>query len=143
MTAFDPQALLTHATLENLYIVASLIVAVLIWVESQMLDKNAGKFPDNGIFSMISLLTSAWLVVSGAALYFLEFGRFAISVPVVYGIYSVMGWFYGARLMQDTGIPDDPRDLVVPVKYLAFSKSFSLVFTGLCVFVLILSIKGI
>lgn len=102
-----------------------------------MLGKNSGKFPRNGIFGMISLVTSSWLIVSGVALYFLEFDRLAISVPVVYGIYSLMGWIYGARLMGDTGVPDDPMEFTVPVKYLAFSKSFAFTFALLCLFVLV------
>lgn len=126
----------TLSEFEVLYVVASLIVAVLIWVEASLLDKNEGKFPTTGAFALISFITSSWLIVSGIALYFLEFDRFAISVPVVYGIYSVAGWVYGARLMGDTGVPDDPMEFVVPVKYLSFSKSFALVFAGLCVFVL-------
>lgn len=118
--------------LETLYVIASLMVAILIWVEAMLLDKNNGKLPTTGAFGLISLVTSAWLVVSGVALYFLEFDRFAISVPVVYGIYSLMGWIYGARLMADTGIPEDPMDFTVPVKYLSFSKSFALIFALLC-----------
>lgn len=120
--------------LEVLYVIASLVVAVLIWVEASLLHKNQGKFPTTRLFAVVSLITSSWLLVSGVALYFLEFEGIAKAVPVVYGIYSVMGWIYGARLME---VPDDPRDLVVPDKYLSYSKSFSLVFTGLCVATLV------
>lgn len=140
MSLFD--LLPPHATAENLYIVGSLMVAIMIWVENTMLANNAGKLPRSRLFAIISFWTSAWVVVSAAVLYFLTFDRFAISVPVVYGLYSVMGWIYGARLMKDTGMPDDPRDLVVPVKYLSYAKSFALVFFVFCALILTLSVMG-
>lgn len=122
-----------------LYVVASLIIAILIWTESILLAKNQGKLPSTALFSVISVLTSSWLVVSGVALYFLDFHGVMMSVPVVYGIYSVMGWIYGARLIDD--VPDDPKDFVVPAKYLTYSKSFALVFAGLCVAVLAMGVR--
>ncbi|MDO4700260.1 MAG: hypothetical protein Q4A69_06215, partial [Moraxella sp.] len=122
--------------LEKMYVVGGLGIAICIWVEAIMLEKNAGRFlQDSVLFAVISLLTLIWLLVSAAALYFLQFDRYAISVPVVYGIYSVMGWVYGAKLVDK--LPDDPRELVMPAKYLVFSKSFALVFAALCVFVLL------
>lgn len=117
-----------------LYILASFVVAVLIWVEAIYLTNNGGKMPSNRLFAIISLITSSWLIVSGLALYFLDFHGVMMSVPVVYGIYSVMGWIYGARLIDD--VPDNPSDFVVPTKYLTYCKSFSLVFGMLCVGVL-------
>lgn len=119
-----------------LYVVCSLVIAVLIWVESAMLAHNGGKFPEHGAFGVVSLLTSVWLVISGLALYFLELGRFAISVPIVYAIYSVAGWIYGARLMRDVTIPDDPREIIVPMPYLSYSRGFAVAFAALCIFVL-------
>ena len=119
-----------------LYVACSLVIAVLIWIESAMLEGNGGKFPEHSTFGVISLLTSVWLVISGLALYFLELGRFAVSVPIVYAIYSVAGWVYGARLMKDVAIPDDPRDMVVPLSYLSYSRGFAVAFAVLCVFVL-------
>ncbi|OOR88270.1 hypothetical protein B0181_08495 [Moraxella caviae] len=121
---------------QTAFVAASLVIALLIWVESGLLERNDGKLPETGIFGIASLLTSVWVLVSAAALYFLELDRFAISVPVVYGIYSVAGWFYGAKLIAKTDVPDDPMDIIVPAKYLAFSKSFALVYGLLCVFVL-------
>lgn len=121
----------SYLTYELVYVMGSLLVAVLIWVENTMLARNGGKLPSSRLFTIISVITSSWLVVSGLALYFLDFYGVMMSVPVVYGIYSLMGWVYGARLIND--VPDDPKDLVVPAKYLTYAKSFSLVFAGLCV----------
>lgn len=75
-----------------LYILASLIIAILIWVESAWVARNGGKIPQNNLFAVISILTSSWLIVSGLALYFLEFDGVLMSVPVVYGVYSLLGW---------------------------------------------------
>ncbi len=120
---------------ETLYIVASYIIAVFIWLESTWVLNNDGKLPESNIFAVVSLATSSWLVVSGLALFFLEFNGLSMSVPVAYGIYSLMGWIYGARLISTKDI-DDPKDIVLPVKYLNFCRSFALVFALLCGFVL-------
>lgn len=122
---------------EYVYVLLSLGIAILIWVESTLLERNERKFPKNSAFGMVSMATSSWLLISGLALWLLEFDRFAVSVPVMYAIYSVMGWVYGARLMRDTGMPDDPMDVVIPAKYLSFNKSFALSFAGLCLFVMV------
>ncbi|UNU72799.1 hypothetical protein LU293_06735 [Moraxella nasovis] len=121
---------------EKAYIVASLIVAVMIWIEATMLSCNDGKLPEQVGFMMVSMITSSWLVISGLALWFLEFDSFAMAVPVMYGVYSVLGWFYGAKLMAKTDVPDNPADFVVPAKYLVFSKSFAIAFAILSIFVL-------
>ena len=65
---------------EYLYILASFIVAVLIWTESALVTKNGGRLPESTFFAVISIITSSWLVVSGVALYFLDFDGVAISV---------------------------------------------------------------
>lgn len=116
---------------EYLYILASFIVAVLIWTESALVTKNGGRLPESTFFAVISIITSSWLVVSGVALYFLDFDGVAISVPVVYGVYSVLGWIKGVKLMGDD-LPDDPKNIVLPAKYLAYSQSFALVFAIFC-----------
>lgn len=118
------------------FVAASAVVAVLVWVESGWILKNAGKLPESGAFAAISLITSSWLVVSGLALFFLELDNLQMSVATVYGLYCVAGWFYSAKLISLTDI-DDPRDLVIPEKYLNFSRSFALVFLALCIFVLL------
>lgn len=117
---------------EYLYILASFVVAVLIWTESALVAKNHGKLPQSStFFAIISLITSSWFIVSGAVLYFLDFDGVTISVPVVYGVYSVMSWIKGAKLMSHD-LPDDPTDIVLPAKYLTYTQSFALVFAGLC-----------
>lgn len=120
---------------ERIYILASAMIAVLIWIEASWMLKNAGKLPQSALFAWISLMTTAWLVVSGLALFFLDFNGLSMSVPVAYGIYSLMGWIYGARLISTKDI-DDPKDIVLPANYLNFCRSFALVFALLCGFVL-------
>lgn len=117
--------------LSVLYVLASFVVAILIWTESTLIAKNAGKLPESTIFAIISIITSSWLIISAMALYFLEFHGVAISVPVVYGVYSVLSWIKGARLMGDD-LPDDPKDIVLPANYLSYTQAFALVFAGLC-----------
>ena len=106
---------LAFLTWQNAFVVGSLIVAILVWVEAQLLQNNHGKLPQTRFFGSISALTSLWLLVSGIGLWFLDFDRLAIAVPVVYGIYCVVGWFYGARLINGDNISDDPSDWVIPV----------------------------
>lgn len=120
---------------ERIYILASAMIAVLIWIEASWMLKNAGKLPQSALFAWISLMTTAWLVVSGLALFFLDFNGLSMSVPVAYGIYSLMGWIYGARLISTKDI-DDPKDIILPANYLNFCRSFALVFALLCGFVL-------
>lgn len=103
----------TLSDFEVLYVVASLAIAILTWVECSWVLRNKGKLPKSNVFAVISLMTSSWLVVSGLALFFLDFRGLMMSVPVVYGIYSLMGWIYGARLISVADI-DDPMDLVLP-----------------------------
>jgi hypothetical protein len=128
---------LAFLTWQNAFVVGSLIVAILVWVEAQLLQNNHGKLPQTRFFGSISALTSLWLLVSGIGLWFLDFDRLAIAVPVVYGIYCVVGWFYGARLINGDNISDDPSDWVIPVPYLTFCKSFAVAYTVLCMFVLL------
>lgn len=126
----------TLSDFEVLYVVASLAIAILIWVECSWVLRNKGKLPKSNVFAVISLMTSSWLVVSGLALFFLDFRGLMMSVPVVYGIYSLMGWIYGARLISVADI-DDPMDLVLPEQYLNFCRSFAFVFAILCLLVLV------
>ncbi|OOR89794.1 hypothetical protein LP109_09160 [Moraxella bovis] len=123
--------------LSILYVLASLVIAVLTWVESAWVTKNKGKLPQSTAFAIISILTSSWFIISGVALYFLEFQGLLICVPVVYGVYSLTSWFVGMRLMGDD-LPDDPKDIVLSTKYLTYTQSFALVFAVLCVSMLAL-----
>lgn len=121
--------------LSILYILASLVVAVLIWAESALIIKNGGKLPESSTFTIISIITSSWLIISGVALYFLEFDGVMMTVPIIYGLYSVMGWFKGVKLMEND-VPDDPRDIVLPAKYLTYTQGFAVVFAGFCMLLL-------
>lgn len=119
----------------RMYVLASLVVAVLLWIETTWILNNQGKLPQKSSFAIISLITSSWLVVSGLALFFLDFTNLQMSVPVSYGIYFLASWIYGAKLISVADV-DDPMDLVMPPKYLNFGRSFALVFALLCVFVI-------
>lgn len=118
------------------YIVFSAVVAVLIWIEGEMLKRNDGKLPKSALFKFSSLLDTVWFFVSTLVLYIMDLAPLALAVPVAYSIYTVFGWIYGTRLLKRGGIPDSPEDLVVPLKYIAYSQSFALIFFGLCLLVL-------
>lgn len=118
------------------YIVLSAIVAILIWIEGEMLKRTAGKLPKSSFFQFSSLVDTVWFFVSTVMLYVIDFEPLAIAVPAAYGIYTVFGWIYGTRLLKRKGIPDSPADLVVPPKYIAYSQSFALIFFALCLLVL-------
>lgn len=117
------------------YVVFSAVVAILIWLEGEMLKRTNGKLPKSVLFQLSSLLDTAWFFVSIAMLYVIDFTPLAIAVPAAYGIYTVFGWIYGTRLLRRRGIPDSPEDLVVPPKYIAYSQSFALIFFALCLLV--------
>ncbi len=118
------------------YLVLSAVVAVLIWIEGEMLKRTDGKLPKSALFQISSLLDTAWFFVSTVALYVIDLAPLAIAVPVAYSIYSVFGWIYGTRLLKRKGIPDSPADLIIPAKYIAYSQSFALIFFALCLLVL-------
>lgn len=121
---------------ERIYILASAMIAVLIWIEASWMLKNAGKLPQSALFAWISLMTTAWLAVSGLALFFLEFDGLQMSVPASYGVYLLASWLYGAKMISNTDA-DDPMDFVMPDKYLNFCRAFALVFFALCALVLV------
>lgn len=123
-------------TPQFVYIVFSAIVAVLIWMEGEMLKRTDGKLPKSKLFQISSLIDTAWFFVSLIMLYAIDLTPLAITVPAAYGIYTIFGWVYGTRLLKLKGIPDSPEDLVVPSKYIAYSQSFSLIFFALCLLVL-------
>ena len=125
---------------ELIYIALSVVVAILIWCEGQMLKKSDGKLPKSKFFQLSSFFDTFWFFISLVALYFLDFTPLALAVPAAYGIYTVFGWIYGTKLLKRQGLPDSPKELVIPVKYIAYSQSFALIFFGLCLFVLLGSI---
>lgn len=101
-----------------------------------MLKKTDGKLPKSKLFKVSSLLDTAWFFVSVVMLYLVDLTPLAIAVPAAYGVYTTFGWVYGTRLLKRKGIPDSPKDLVIPTKYIAYSQSFALVFFALCLLVL-------
>ncbi|MFK3917816.1 hypothetical protein [Psychrobacter sp. NPDC078501] len=123
-------------TPQFVYITLSAVVAVLIWIEGEMLKQTNGKLPQSKFFKVSSLLDTLWFFISVVILYVIDLSPLAIAVPAAYGIYTTFGWIYGTKLLKRKGIPDSPKDLVIPAKYIAYSQSFSLVFFALCLLVL-------
>lgn len=123
-------------TPQFIYVALSAVVAVLIWIEGEMLKTTDGKLPKSQFFKFSSLLDTAWFFISVLMLYIIELTPLAVTVPAAYGIYTVFGWVYGTRLLRRKGIPDSVDDLVIPVKYIAYSQSFSIIFFSLCLLVL-------
>ena len=132
-------------TPQFIYITLSAVVAVLIWIEGEMLKKTGGKLPNSKFFQISSILDTSWFFISVVMLYTIDLTPLAVAVPASYGLYTTFGWIYGARLLKRKGIPDSPKDLVIPdspkdlvipAKYIAYSQSFSLIFFALCLLVL-------
>lgn len=123
-----------------LYVLFSLVVAIFTWVRADLIMKKRGKLLDGAFFQFMSVICSLWILASIAALYFLDFGRYAISVPVMYVIYRIGGFIYSSQLLKDEDLPANPSDFVIPDKYLIYSKSFALAFVLLCVCVMIYEI---
>lgn len=123
-------------TPQFIYVALSAVVAVLIWIEGEMLKTTDGKLPQSKFFQFSSLLDTAWFFISVMMLYIIDLTPLAVTVPAAYGIYTVFGWVYGTRLLRRKGIPDSAKDLIIPVKYIAYSQSFSLIFFSLCLLVL-------
>lgn len=117
------------------YVVFSAVVAVLIWIEAIMLKKNGGKLPKSALFQISSMLDTAWFFVSIAVLYLVDLTPVVLSIPAAYGVYTLFGWIYGSKLLRKKGIPDSPKNLVVPAKYIAYSQSFAMVFLLLCILI--------
>lgn len=129
----------TLPSFELLYLALSAVVAVGIIIQIVLLRRHQGKLPKSPTFHLLSFLDTVWVILSSLALYFLEFDSLAISVPVVYMIYSFIGFFYAARTITGThgDMPTSPDDIVFDVRYLNFCQSFGLAFLGLCVLVLL------
>lgn len=126
-----------NLSMEFFYVIASMVVAVGVFLQGWFLSKNDGKMPDNSLFYIFSLLEMLWILVSALSLYFLEFDNLALCVPVSYLIYSLLSFFYGATDSINTEtLPTNIEDIAVGQKYISFCQSFALVFLGLCVGVL-------
>lgn len=123
-------------TPQFVYVTLSAVIAVLIWIEGEMLKKTKGKLPKSKFFQISSFLDTVWFFISVVVLYAIDLTPLAIAVPAAYGLYTTFGWIYGTRLLKRKGIPDSPKDLVIPDKYIAYSQSFSLIFFALCLLVL-------
>ena len=123
-------------TPQFIYITLSAVVAVLIWIEGEMLKKTDGKIPNSKFFQISSIIDTSWFFISVVMLYTIDLTPIAVAVPAAYGLYTTFGWIYGARLLKRKGIPDAPKDLIIPAKYIAYSQSFSLIFFALCLLVL-------
>ena len=123
-------------TPQFIYITLSAVVAVLIWIEGEMLKKTDGKLPNSKFFQISSIIDTSWFFISVVMLYTIDLTTVAVAVPAAYGLYTTFGWIYGARLLKRKGIPDAPKDLIIPAKYIAYSQSFSLIFFTLCLLVL-------
>ena len=121
---------------QNIYVALSAIIAVLIWCEAQMLKKTEGKLPESKFFHLSSGIDTGWFFVSLWILFTSKVQALALAVPVAYAIYTVFGWIYGTRLLRRKGLPDSAGKLVIPMRYVAYSESFSLIFFALCLLVL-------
>lgn len=119
-------------SLQNAFLVASFIVAVLVFIEAAMIRANAGKLPQHTPFMLVSLVTSVWSLVSLAAIFFITLEPLPQAVAAIYPLYALLSLVYSARLMKDEDVPDDPFDIVIPAKHLSFNQSFALVFAPLC-----------
>ncbi len=127
----------TPAAASVIYVSLSALVAVLIWVEGQMLKKNKGKLPKVGAFYLISWIEAGWFLVSIAALTILDLQGLVLAVPAAYSLYTLSSWLYGIYLLRQTGLPKTPDRLIIPLPYIAFSQSFATTFFALCLFVLL------
>ncbi|WP_296405966.1 hypothetical protein [Psychrobacter sp.] len=128
---------LTHIDSRSIYIALSAVIAILIWIEGQMLKKTGGKLPQSKFFHVSSLIDSSWLFVSIAGLYAINFKSIEMAVPIAYITYTLAGWVYGSRLLKQTGFPKKSDELVIPKPIIAFSQSFAITFLPLCLFVLL------
>lgn len=130
----------------HLYVLASTFIAVGIVIQNWLLRKNQGKLPDTTFFYLLSLLESCWAVVSGLALYFLDFDNLTICVPVSYLVYTVFGFFHASNTIDfkdnSNTMPTSLDDIVIGHRHINFCQSFGLVFLGLCGIVMYVSWAG-
>lgn len=129
----------TLPPLSMLYVALSAMIAMGIFVQIVLLRQNNGRLPPSPLFHVLSFFDTVWVLTSAAALYFLDFDKLAIAVPVVYGLYTFVGFFYAARTITGTksDMPANPDDIVFDVRYLNFCQSFAMVFFGFCLMVIL------
>lgn len=113
---------------ELIYVLLSMLVAVGIAVQTLMLKANGGRISNNSLLHLLSIIDLLWVVVSATAMYFLDFNALLISVPVVYCIYTLMSFFYGASQIDADNPPERPEDVVFSADYMRFSLSFACIF---------------
>lgn len=118
--------------LPSAYIFASLFVAFCVVVEASLLERNGGKIPSGRFFVLVSIVSTAWTLISGLAWFLLEFQLFGSVVAFIYPLYSIIGLLYSARLMRGVDLPDDPTKIALPIKYLHYCRSFGIAYFALC-----------
>lgn len=126
-------------SLETAYIATSMLVALSIGVQTWVLYRNQGRVQLSSPLSLLSFLDVVWFVLTLAALWWLDFDAIAMSVPVLYVIYTVLSFFYAANSIEGDEPPANPEDVVFGKKYLNFNASFVVVFLGWCGYVLFLA----
>lgn len=119
---------------QNLYVFASLCIGLGIGIQSLWIAKSGNKLPNHRLFFILSTADSLWVLVSAAALYFIDFSFFANAVPVVFLIYTAAGWVHAVKNFGDDVA--SLEDVVFSVQYLQFCKAFCVLFCLLCACVL-------
>lgn len=136
VSSFLP-AMPPNLSLEMVYVALSAVIAFGIWIQIALLRRNQGRMPKTTVFHILSLSDSLWVPISVATWFFLDFDQFAITIPVAYIVYTVLGWIYAAKTIWVSDVPPkSPEDIVFNDKYLNFCQSFALVFFGLCLVVM-------
>ncbi|PNK60145.1 hypothetical protein [Psychrobacter sp. FDAARGOS_221] len=115
-----------------IFIMLSALVAVLIWIEGQMLKKTNGKIPKTAFFKFCAVVDFLWVPISIGAMYLFDMDGIYLTVPIAYQIYAVAGWVYSNRLFKRKGTPDIEK-FEISESYISFCQSFALVFFVLCV----------
>ncbi|AWT48636.1 hypothetical protein DLE54_03185 [Psychrobacter sp. YP14] len=130
-------AWLSQINPQIIYMILSAVVALLIWIEGEMVKATLGKLPKSRFFHLISVIDTLWFFVSISVLYWIDLNPLAMTVPLAYAIYTTGGWIYGTVLLRRSGgMPDTPEDLVIPKPLVSFGQAFSVTFFALCIFVL-------
>ena len=71
-------------TPQFVYITLSAVVAVLIWIEGEMLKKTGGKLPKSKFFQIGSFLDTTWFFVSVVVLYVIDLTPLAIKIGLLH-----------------------------------------------------------
>lgn len=111
------------------YLLFSLVIACLVIYEAMMLYRYRGQLPEHSIVHIITLLDMVWFIISGIALYFIDFQPMAKIVPILFIIYIVFGWGYSSYLLKDQidiQKIEKFEDIVIPKKFIDYSMSFGI-----------------